>query len=337
MRFRNLLACGIALPLSIAALAQSQSQPAAPQPQQQTAPAQQQQTTPAQQTNVPPLQLHDLPPAAHTPTPQQVQQEKEARIRLALTNLARAQANWGPPESAPGMSLALKETGRTKNAAGATKITYEITGKGFTPDMQLTLLYWPLNQNVSKVMSGIVVDASGTAVCGVAAPGPAAPTDAAGAAQANAGKVAPVRSCTKALKPGSPITITTTAAKGEPVRVALVAADRKHGAAVTVVPFPIEATDRGCKISVLLGAKDAELVLVEGEGFHNDPKYTIGTESYDVKRPFHVTVNKQGKFIGALTPWVPGHDIGDTVVYYQSSTCTPTVSFHWGKNTYKPE
>ena len=30
-------------------------------------------------------------------------------------------------------------------------------------------------------------------------------------------------------------------------------------------------------------------------------------------------------------------DTGDTVVYYQSDTCTPTVSFHWGKDSYKPE
>lgn len=255
---------------------------------------------------------------------------------MELTNLARAQANWGPRESATGMSLALKETGRTKNANGTTEISYQITGKGFTPDMRLTLLRWRLNQNITRVMSGIVVDSSGTAVCGVAAPGPAAPTDAAGA-KAAAAEAATVPSCTKVMKPGTPIGFVTTAAKGEPIRVALIADDRKHGAAVTVVPFPIEGTDKGCKISVVLGSKDAELVLVEGEGFKPDKTFTLGTESYGEKHPLHAVPNGKGEFIAALTPWAPGHDVGDTTVYYQSSTCTPTVSFHWGKNTYKPE
>jgi len=337
MHFRHLLACGLVLPLSVFAVAQSTSQPA---PEASSASGQQapaaQQGAPAQQTNVPPLQLHNLPPADHTPTPQELEQQKEARMRMELTNLARAQANWGPPDSAKGMALALKETGRTKSATGATEITYQITGTGFTPDMQLTLMRWPLNERVARVMSGIVVNAEGIAVCGVPAPEPAAPTDAAGAAAAKAA-LAEVPPCIRTMKPGTPVTITTTAAKGEPIRVALVAADNKHGAAVTAVPFPIEGADRGCKISVILSTKNAELVLVEGEGFHNDSTYTLGTESYGEKRPFKVAVNSDGRFVGALTPWVPSHADGETVVYYQSSTCTPTVSFHWGKDTYKPE
>jgi len=346
MRFRIFLACGLALPLSVFAVAQSTSQSApngsstSAQPSAPTTEAEQvsggQQASPAQQKNVPPLQLHDLAPADHTPTPQELEQQKTERMRMALTNLARAQANWGPPDSAKGMSLALKETGRKKNAAGATEITYQITGTGFTPDMQLTLLRWPLNENVARVMSGIVVNAEGTAVCGVPAPGPAAPTTAAGAAAAKTAS-AEIPPCIRTMKPGTPITITTTAAKGEPIRVALVAADNKHGAAVTVVPFPIEGVDRGCKLSVVLSSKNADLVLIEGEGFHQDPTYTIGTESYGEKHPLKVTVNGQGRFIGALTPWLPNHNDGDTVVYYQSSTCTPTATFHWGKDSYKPE
>lgn len=338
MRLHHVLACGLVLPLSVCVFAQSTPSTAPAQPAQssaQTAPAQQTAAPAQQKKSVPPLQLHNLPPADHTPTPEELQKQKEARARMALTNLARAEASWGPLDSAKGMSLALKETGRTKNSAGATEITYQITGKGFTPDMRLTMLRWPLNQRVARVMSGIVMDASGTAVCGVAAPGPAAPTDAAGAA--NTKKQEAVPSCTKTMKPGTPITLTTTAAKGEPIRVALVAADNKHGAAVSEIPFPIVGSDRGCNISVILGSKNAELVLVEGTGFKTDKTYTLGTESYGEKHPLRAAVNQKGQFIAALTPWAPNHDEGDTTVYYQSSTCTPTVSFHWGKNTYKPE
>ncbi|HEV2465342.1 MAG TPA: hypothetical protein VGT04_16185 [Acidobacteriaceae bacterium] len=324
MRFRFVLACGLGLPLLASAFAQQSAQ-------QPTASTAQQQSAPAQNSAPPSLQLHDLAPEPHTPTPQELEAQKEARLRMQLVNVARAQARWGPAESATGMTLNLKETGRQKTAAG-TEITYQITGTGFTPDMQLTLVRWPLNQPVEKVMSGIVVDAQGTAVCGIAAPGPAAPANSTAASD---GPAAP--SCTKTMKPGTPITITTTAAKGEAERVALIASDHKHGAAVSYVPFPMEGSDHGCKIQVILGSKDAELVLVEGQGFQHDTTYTLGTESFGQKHPLTATINPKGSFLAALTPWAPNHTVGDTVVYYQSSTCAPTVNIHWGKDTYKPE
>jgi hypothetical protein len=330
MRLRNALACALTLPL-FAITASAQSAPAAqpaPSTPVQSAPAQQ--STPAQ-TGTPQLQLRDLPPDPHTLTPEEQAEQKAQQMRMELTRVATAQANWGPAISAKGMSLDLKETGRQQNPSG-TQITYQLVGKGFTPDMQLTLIRWALNQPVTKIMSGIAVNADGIAICATPAASSATPTTAPPVTDPN-----PAPSCAKTITPGTPITITTTAAKGEALRLGLVTSDRKHGAAVSLVPFPIGGQDKGCKISVFLGSKDAELVLVKGEGFQKDATYTLGTESYGEKRPLTATINPQGHFLAAITPWVPGHDSGDTVVYYQSSTCSPTVSFHWGKGTYKPE
>lgn len=321
MRRCHLLAYGLSLPLfAVSVFAQST---------QQTTPAPSQ--PPAAQQNAPSLQLRDLPPEPHTLTPEEQAQQKAAQMRMQLARIASAQNNWGPGISTPGMSLELKETGRKDTPAG-TEITWQLVGKGFTPDMQLTLVRWPLNQAVSDVMSGVMMDSNGVAVCGSAAPGPQAPS---GAQAASSAQQAP--SCATTQKPGTPITITATAAKGEAIRAALVASDRKHGAAVSYVPFPIEGADKGCKIDVLLGSKDAELVLIRGDGFQHDSTFTLGSESFGEKHPLTATINAQGHFAAALTPWVPNHDAGDTVVYYQSSTCTPTVQFHWGKDTYKPE
>lgn len=321
MRLRNLRghisSCSLVLPLLAASALAQTATPAAPAAQ-QNPPAQQ--SAPA----TPSLQLRNLPDDPHTPTPEEQAEEKAAQMRMQLTNIARAQASWGPPMSSPGQSLGLKEIGRTKTDAG-TQISYQLIAKGFTPDTSLTLLRWPLNQNILRVYSGVRIDPSGTAICSVAA----APTPAPAATDAPP--------CTQSMKAGAPITVTTTVAKGEAVRVALVAADKKHGAAVSVVPFPIEGVDKGCKINVILGSKDAELVLIEGQGFQKDANYTLGTESFSEKHPLSVNIDPQGRFIAALTPWVPGHDAGDTVAYYQSSTCSPTVSFHWGKDAYKPE
>lgn len=322
MRFSHALVCGFSLPLLAVSLFAQSSSPAA-------APASQ--STPAQPANpAPALQLRDLPSDPHTPTPEEEAQQKAEQIRLALIRLASGQASWGPETSASGMSLDLKEVKREQTPNG-TQITWQLTGKGFTPDMQLTLIRWPLNENVTPVMSGIVVNASGTAVCGTpSSTTPASPTTStANALQAPA--------CTATIKPGTPIEISSTAAKGEAIRVALIAADRTHGAAVSLVPFPIVGEDRGCRLEVLLGLKNAGMVLIEGEGFKQDATYTIGSESYGEKHPLETKINAQGKFVAALTPGAQGHDTGDTVIYYQSGTCTPTVSFHWGKGSYKPE
>jgi hypothetical protein len=281
----------------------------------QTAPATSSTAAPQSQTTAPPLQLHDLPPDPHTPTPEEQAEQAAARQRAQIQQLAIAQNNWGPKSSTPGMSLTLKEVSRTQTPNG-TQVTYHITGVGFTPDMKLTLLRWPLNAGVTTVMDGIIVDSKGTAVCEGAATG----------------------SCSKTMKANDPVEITTTAAKGEAVRVALVAADKKHGAAVSAVPFPVEATDKGCRLDMTLGTKNAEMVLISGEGFkNNDPTFSAGSETFGEKRPLNAGPSAEGRFTVAMTPWVANHDNGDTVVYAQSSTCTTTISFHWGKDTYKVE
>jgi hypothetical protein len=282
----------------------------------QTAPATATATAaPQSQTTAPSLQLHDLPPDPHTPTQDELAQQAAARQRMQIQQLAIAQNNWGPKSSAPGMSLTLKEISRSQTPNG-TQIVYHILGTGFAPDMKLTLLRWPLNAGVTTVMDGIVVDAKGTAVC--------AGTE--------------TESCSKTMKVNDPVEVTTTAAKGEAVRVALVAADKKHGAAVSFIPFPIEATDKGCKLQMIRGTKDAEMVLISGEGFKSDDStFSAGSETFGEKRPLSARPNSEGRFTVAMTPWVADHDNGDTVVYVQSAACTTTISFHWGKDTYKSE
>jgi hypothetical protein len=333
--FAGCLAASLCLPLS----AQNTDQGTG-SPQQQSAPAQ----TPAEPSSTPQLKLEDLPPDPHTPTPEEQAAAEAARQRAQISRIALAMANWGPKASSPGITLTMKEVSREKVASG-TLITYHLVASGFAPGTRLTLLRWPLNQGVGPVMNGIVIDASGTAICGAPASTlstPAAPgTSAGSAAAANSGAApAPpsgVPPCTKTMQPNAPVEISVTAAKGEAIRVALLAEDRKSGAAATTVPFPITGVNRGCRLDVLLASKDAELVLIEGDGFKPDASFTAGTETFGRKTSLAAKPDAQGHFVAAMTPYVADHDSGDTVVYYQSDTCTPTVSFHWGKGSYKAE
>ena len=310
-------------------------------PQQQQATSAQ---TPAAQSTMPQLKLESLPPDPHTPTPEEQAAAEAERRRAQVMRVASAMANWGPKASSPGITMTMKEMSREKEAAG-TMITYRLTATGFTPGTRLTLLRWPLNQGVAPVMNGIVIDASGTAVCGPPAPtlsalsaaDPGSPTASAAGSGAGGSSTSNVPGCTKTMRPNAPVEITVTAAGGEPIRVGLLAEDKKSGAAASAVPFPIMGENKGCKLQVLLGAKDAELVLIEGDGFKPDVPFTAGTESFGEKTSLAAKPDAQGHFVAALTPYVQGHDSGDTVIYYQSDSCTPTVSFHWGKGSYKTE
>jgi hypothetical protein len=317
MRFVLALISGGALAsLCVASFAQSAPVPNAPSSlvAQQSSSSPSTPTPAPPQSTTPPLKLEDLPPDAHTPTPEEQAAQAAERVRLQIQQIAVAQNKWGPKDSSPGMSLSLKETGRTKTATG-TQITYHLEGTGFTPDMKLTLLRWPLNSAVTTVMDGISVDAAGTAVCGGVEAG----------------------SCGKTLQAKAPVEVTATVAKGEAVRVALVASDKKHLAAVSLVPFPIASEDKGCKLEVIRGSKDNELVLVEGDGFTSTTNFAAGSESFGEKHPIGTKPDANGHFVVAMTPWVAGHDDGDTVIYAQSDACSPTLSFHWGKNTYQVE
>ena len=238
MHFPPVLLAGcVAASLCLSSSAQVTNQSSGPQ-QQQQAPA------PAQ-GSAPQLKLETLPPDPHTPTPEEQAAAEAVRQRAQISRVALSMANWGPKASSPGVTMTMKETGREKVASG-TMLTYRLSASGFAPGTRLTLLRWPLNQGVTQVMNGIVLDASGTAVCGApgvslsapGAPGVSAPgasadgASGAGTSAANPG----VPACTKAMQPGAPVEITTTVAKGEAVRVGLLAEDRKSGAAASAIP-----------------------------------------------------------------------------------------------------
>jgi len=302
--------------------------------------------------STPPLQLHDLPPDPHTPTPAETEQAKEQRILAAATQMAVQQAHWGPEISSPGLSIALVETGRTKTPQG-TEITYHITGSGFAPIDRLSLVRWPLNSAAETLMSGITFNDKGLAVC--AAPPPAAPANLSSAPAPHDVPPAPTApSCTKKFKPGDPIEIQTTAAPGEVVRVAILGQDRKHGAATSAIPFPLAGQDKACRLQVLLGMKDAEMVLIEGTGFPANTPLKLDTTSYGSSRTLNTKTNADGRLMVLVLPGVKGHDSGDTTVKFGGIThvpsledskspapadpdCDPSVTFPWGRGSYKPQ
>jgi hypothetical protein len=345
------LLCPFSLCFSLAAQNPGTQQSGPPSLQPTPPGAQGQTGAPGQPGAAPNLQLHDLPPDSHTLTPaEQAQLKQQEAINMAL-RLASLEARWGPEMSTPGMSIVLAEGGRTKAADGSTQLTYHITGTGFKAGETLTLIQWPLDAGAEHVMSGLVLDASGTAVCGAAAASAAAPSapSQAGSAAA-AAPTAPA--CTKTMQPNQPVEVHITAAAGEPVRVALVGDTEKNGAATTLVPFPIANEDQGCRLQVILGVKDAAMVLVEGTGFPPNAALKVDSVTSGNTRTLHPKTAADGRMVFAVLPEAKGQDAGQTTVTFAGMThfpsletdknppppdptCKPSVQFAWGKGAYK--
>lgn len=364
---RSLVAAGsLAALLCLTAAAQS-SQTTAPStasqsPSGQNAPAQ---PAGGVEPGASPLHLGSLPPDPHTPTPEEVEQEHLQRLHEEALRLAATQARWGPAMSSPGISVAMVEAGRTKTPQG-TQITWHLTGSGFALGEKLFLMRWPLDSRPENVLSGIVIDAKGNAVCGSPAPASATPAPATPGPGSSASAPAPGTpssaadaaalgpACTATMKPDQPVTVNATAGTGEAIRIALVAEDRKQGAATSVVPFPISSTDKGCQLAILRGTKNDGLVLIEGSGFPANATLKLDTITLGETSTLNAHTNGEGRVVAAMFPGAAGHDAGETTVRFggllhapslktpatpapADPDCAPSVNFTWGKSSYVPQ
>ena len=313
--------------------------------QPQTAPAPQ--TQPQQPTK--PLQLQDLPPDAHTLTPEEQAKIRQQQTIQAALQLAQLQARWGAGMSTPGISATLVEVARAKSADGTTEVAYHVTGTGFTPGDSLSLIRWPLDSQAATVMSGITLDPNGTAIC-PEKPLPPVPT-----LPGEQPRPAPKGpDCKTVMEAGQPVLVKATGAKGEAVRVALVDNDRQRGAATMAVPFPLAVEDKGCRLQVLLGLKDASMVLIDGTGFPPNTPLKLESITGGHTRTLSPRTTADGHFVVVDMPGQQAETSGTATVRFAGIThvpsledsknppppdpqCTPAVTFPWGKGSYKAE
>lgn len=340
-----LAAWGLAALVSLSAPAQST-----------TTPAQQPPPAGGLQPGAPPLQLQNLPPDDHTLTPEEQAQERQQRAYQAAIRLAGLEARWGSAMSTPGVSISLVETGRSKTPAGATQLTYQITGSGFRAGEQLSLIRWPLGESMKTVMDGLVLNAQGRLICAPASalPSPAAPSGNTAAAQPGAANTPAVPGCLASMQPSQPVEIQSTAAPGEAIRVAVIGTDHSNGAAAEAIPFPIVSHDQGCSLEAIIGLRNADLDLIRASGFPPNSTLKLDVTTGAESHTLDTKTNDQGLSVMAFLPGVHGQTSGDTTVRFAGMvhpptlagsaapttpdpTCAPSVTLHWGQGTYKPE
>jgi hypothetical protein len=128
------------------------------------------------------------------------------------------------------------------------------------------------------------------------------------------------------------------AGKGEPKRFGLMSDDESHlKGFVEVVPFPNDATDKGCRIESIIGTPNAELIYIRGNGFEPNSELIVDSQSYDEKHHDIAKAAADGSFFSAIMPSVLGKKSGTTAFEVKAKTCSPKLTFSWGEGTYHLE
>lgn len=227
-------------------------------------------------------------------------------LRLSLLAQQIDESTWG--KNSAGVELATHE-GPRERASSGTVLIYNILGRGFPADKTYDLWFWTLGKKPAKAMAGVSFDKRGVLVC--------------------SGKPG---SC-KGDGADDPINIKATAMLGEPKRFGVISTDGKIAGFAEAVPFPVEAKDKNCKLSVVRLTQLADSLDVRGSGFIPHETLTV-KESFSgrdlVKNP---TVAADGTWHETVAVREPGWDSGTAAFNAAGKACSVNITFHWGNGS----
>ena len=113
--------------------------------------------------------------------------------------------------------------------------------------------------------------------------------------------------------------------------MAVVSSDGKIAGFAEAIPFPIEASDKSCKLSVVRMGASAEAVAVRLAGFAPNERFTLTKLTNTEEATIDESADNQGSWTGAVK--LPSKGQGKasiTVVSVTGHSCKVAVSFDWG-------
>jgi hypothetical protein len=120
------------------------------------------------------------------------------------------------------------------------------------------------------------------------------------------------------------------------VRFALASSDKELLVSGTVVPFPREDTDRGCRLEVRLAQPDGSAVLISADGLPANAEIPFQLLTADEPGTGKFIANAQGHAVTTDYPSANGKDRGSLRVSLAIPECSVAVEIPWGKGSYHP-
>lgn len=243
------------------------------------------------------------PPAAPAGAPAAAVTETAAETATDHTPINLQTWGYNP---VPGVQLTLKEESRTSTGKG-TKVIYNVDTVGFPAGKSYSI--WMMESGDYKtfpVFSGYTVDASGHLVCA---------TDPGHKAY-----------CFNEVKVD-----THDYHKAEPINIAVISTDGTIRAYVKTYPFPVQAQDGDCTLTVTMANKKATLYNIVATGFVPGEQVTVTTTAGKTETKTK-TINDKGNFAYIIDyDHGMGSNSGSETFTAAAKSCHPTVTYDWGK------
>jgi hypothetical protein len=220
-------------------------------------------------------------------------------MRADVDRRINFQRNWSPRQNSPGAKL---ETRKPANVPENKRVfMYELRATGLPPSLEYELLMVPTMANsphdIQSTGDVTVDNHEGRVMDG----------------------------------PGDPRrVIIADPAPGEPYRFALVSKDGEHKAFITVLPNPIEGSDKGCVISIIRMMPNFELAFVRFTGFPPRSEIAFHGNSEGEVHDASLKTDEDGNADTAVLPFKKGKSKGSMEIAITSATCAPKVKFKWG-------
>ncbi|HEU5182065.1 MAG TPA: hypothetical protein VFW45_14870 [Candidatus Polarisedimenticolia bacterium] len=242
-----------------------------------------------------------------------------AFLGLSITAAVPESSPEGPryeysSKNSPGVELKLKEMSREKRGK-VTFVHYKLSATGFNPGKELSLYSWvwsTKNGNLSQ--SGFRVDDAGKVACPQPEPPKVSET--------------PKTQCQAGLEENDINAIGFLA--GQVYMLGLISPDGEQKGFVEVIPFPIEAEDRGCRLQAKRLSLNADTWLIEGDGFKPEEAIHYAFKGPGGSYEASAKLKETGKVAFTITPPDSGTLHGSVTVTVEASACKPVLRFKWG-------
>lgn len=134
---------------------------------------------------------------------------------------------------------------------------------------------------------------------------------------------------------GTEFDLGVQAANGEPIRFVLRSKDNKVLVPGTLVPYPIESIDHGCRLTALLSVPEGQAILIYGDGLPPNSEVVINGDSAGELKESKHAVDAAGRLQVFEMPFVLGKESGTLKETITAKGCKVSVSIPWGKGSYQ--
>jgi hypothetical protein len=137
--------------------------------------------------------------------------------------------------------------------------------------------------------------------------------------------------------PDDPVNLKTTATLGEEKRMAVISEDSKIAGFADAVPFPIEAADKSCKLSVVRMSPLADAVLARASGLKPNQTFNISKRYGHDSTSTKYTANTDGKWESVLYTQNAMQPAGKATISVSGGDCTVSVTYDYGPGSNKAQ